>query len=80
MKSIFDAYCGFKDEKYTIFDIGFQLDESYGGMGHAEGAVGYRALMDNGEYVVFKGPFKLYLELQGSWWSILHVVLPGFQY
>ena len=53
-KKIFDAYTAFTDEKFEIFDIGFQLDENMG-IGHSEGGVGYRAVLENGEIIIIKG-------------------------
>ena len=79
MQNIFDAYNGFTDEKYEIFDVGFQLDE-YTGIGHAEGGARYAAILENGEKIVIKGPFKLYMTLESGWWSIFHIIFPGFEY
>lgn len=81
MKLIFDAYTAFTDEKYKIFDVGFQLDEEEGtGMGHAEGAAIYNAVLENGENMLVKGQFKFYLTLEHGWWSICHIIFPGFEY
>jgi len=76
---IFDSYSAFKDEKYKIFDIGFRLDDETG-LGHAEGGVRYDAVLENGEVVKFGGPFKLYMSYEAGWWSIFHIVFPGFEY
>ncbi|CAN5201429.1 hypothetical protein BH09BAC6_BH09BAC6_00190 [soil metagenome] len=78
-KNIFDAYTSFTDQEYIINDIGFQLHDE-GGLGHAEGTVRYTAVLENGETVVFAGPFKLYMEMQHGWWSIFHIIFPGFEY
>ena len=81
MKLIFDAYTAFTDEKYKIFDVGFQLDEEEGtGMGHAEGGAIYNAVLENGENMLVKGQFKFYLTLEHGWWSICHIIFPGFEY
>jgi hypothetical protein len=79
MKNIFNAYLGFTDQKFVINDIGYQLQE-YSGLGHAEGGVKYKAELENGEVINFAGPFKLYLSLDNGWWSIFHIVFPGFRY
>jgi len=79
LKRIFDAYTVFKDEKHKIIDIGFQIDE-HTGVGHAEGGVKYEAVLESGETVRLGGPFKLYMTLEGGWWSIFHIVFPGFEY
>jgi hypothetical protein len=79
LKRIFDAYTAFSHEKFKIIDVGFQLEE-YTGLGHAEGVVQYNAVLENGETVHIGGPFKLYMTLEGGWWSIFHIVFPGFEY
>ncbi|MDN3581590.1 hypothetical protein [Mucilaginibacter flavus] len=79
LKNIFSAFPAFKNEEYTIHDIGFELQEG-GGLGHAEGMVKYDAVLENNEVIHFEGPFKIYLSLEQDWWSIFHVVFPGFKY
>ena len=79
LKNIFDAYTAFIDEKYKIIDVGFEL-EGYTGLGHAGGVVIYDAVLENGESIPIGGPFKLYMTLESGWWSIFHIVLPGFKY
>jgi hypothetical protein len=78
-KKIFDAYTGFADGEFKIIDIGFQLEE-FSGLGHAEGVVKYEAGLENGESVRIGGPFKLYMTLDTGWWSIFHIIFPGFSY
>jgi hypothetical protein len=79
--NIFGAYTAFKNDEYFIYDIGFQLQpESNSGMGHAEGSVKYDAVLENNEVIHFEGPFKLYLSMENNWWSIFHIVFPGFKY
>jgi len=79
LKRIFESYTAFTNEKYKIIDIGFQI-EGDNGIGHAEGGVIYNAVLENGENIVKKGPFKLYLTFEYGWWSIFHIVFPGFEY
>jgi hypothetical protein len=78
-KRIFDAYTGFRDGEFKVIDVGFQLDEG-SGLGHAEGVVKYEACLENGETVRIGGPFKLYMSLEREWWSIFHIIFPGFKY
>ena len=77
--NIFDAFKGFKDEKYRIAEVKFELNEN-GGLGHAEGAIKYTAILENGETVEFNGPFKLYMSYDDGYWGIFHIVFPGFKY
>jgi hypothetical protein len=79
LKSIFDAYKAFINEDYFIKEIKFELNEN-GGLGHAEGGVKYDAVLENGETVAIQGGFKLYLSNENGWWSIFHIVFPGFKY
>lgn len=62
-----------------IKDISFELQEERG-IGHAEGFVKYVAILENNEQIAIKGPFKLYLSSDYGWWSIFHIVFPGFEY
>jgi len=79
IQTIFDAYISFHDEMHKFIDVGFQLDEN-GGIGHAEGVVKYTATLENGETTTIGGPFKLYMTNEYGWWSIFHIVFPGFKY
>ncbi|MDB4922100.1 hypothetical protein [Mucilaginibacter sp.] len=79
LKNIFDAYKAFINEDYFIKEIKFELNEN-GGLGHAEGGVKYDAVLENGESVAIQGGFKLYLSNENGWWSIFHIVFPGFKY
>jgi hypothetical protein len=76
---IFSSYQFFTDQKYTIDKIDFELNED-GGMGYAEGFVKYNAVLENSEVIIIRGPFKLYMTLKYDWWSIFHIVFPGFAY
>ena len=79
LKNIFAAYKAFTNEEYFIREIKFELNEN-GALGHAEGGVKYDAVLENGETVVIQGGFKLYLSNESGWWSIFHIVFPGFKY
>ena len=78
LKRIFDSYSAFTDCRYFISDIHFELHEDTG-MGHAEGAVKYTAILENKETLLIEGPFKLYLSLDYDWWNIVYFVFPGFE-
>lgn len=79
LNNIFGAYTAFNNHEYFIYDIGFQLPPG-SGLGHAEGSVKYDAVLENNEIIHFEGSFKLYLSLDDNWWSIFHIVFPGFKY
>lgn len=79
LKNIFDSYTAFTECKYFIEDIQFRLQNNTG-IGHAEGAVKYNAILENTEKTTFEGPFKLYFSLQHGWWSIFYFVFPGFKF
>lgn len=79
LNNIFAAYREFTNEEYFIREIKFELNED-GGLGHAEGGVRYNAVLENGETIPIQGPFKLYFSLEADWWSIFHIIFPGFKY
>jgi len=79
LKNIFNAYNAFTNEEYFIKEIKFELNEN-GSLGHAEGGVKYDAVLENGETIAIQGGFKLYLSNENGWWSIFHIVFPGFKY
>lgn len=76
---IFEAYTAFTDQKYIIKETHFELNES-GGLGNARGLAKYNAVLENGETVTFNGPFIFYMSFEHGWWSIFHIVFPGFKY
>ena len=78
MNIFFDCYTLFSECKYAIADISYQLSDEQKGMGHAEGAVSYKAEMGNGEVVKFEGPFKLYMSNEYDSWGIFYFIFPGF--
>ncbi|MEP7128349.1 MAG: hypothetical protein ABI729_05750 [Chitinophagales bacterium] len=81
MQLTFDSYVAFKDCKYKIFEVKYELhnDEPMQGIGHAEGMVKYEAILENGETRQFEGPFKFYMTREYDWWSIFYFVMPGFE-
>ena len=81
LQMVFDCYTSFENKKLVIFEVKLELyEETQSGMGHAEGGVKFDARLDNGEYVHFEGPFKLYMSLEFGWWSICYFVFPGFEW
>jgi len=77
IENIFAAYTAFTDEKHEFFDIGFDMEA---GMGHAEGGLKYRAVLENGKSIMIGGIFKLYFSFEREYWSVVYMVLPGFKY
>lgn len=77
---IFNLSNGFINGRYDIIEVDYKLMEEDRGMGYAEGALGYRVLLANGETEVISGPFKLYFALEFGYWQIIHLVFPGFSY
>lgn len=78
MSLFFEAFEDFKNHKFMIGEVSFELHSEDSGMGHAEGLVKYDAVLDNGEVVHFEGGYKLYMQRQGNWWDIFYFVMPGF--
>lgn len=80
LTNFFDSYKSFNDLDFVIGEVSFQLPEEEVGMGHAEGALRYRAKLENSEVVVFTGSFKLYMALSFGCWEIVYFVMPGFKW
>ncbi|MEO5892772.1 MAG: hypothetical protein ABIQ31_21160 [Ferruginibacter sp.] len=81
MNIFFHAFHEFRDDAYNIDNVSFELqDADAKGMGFAEGMLKYDAIMDNGEIIHYKGPYKLYMQMEDNWWSIFYFVMPGFKW
>ena len=80
MSLFFEAFEDFKNHKFMIGEVSFELHGEDGGMGHVEGLVKYDAVLDNSEIVHFEGGYKLYMQRQGNWWDIFYFVMPGFNW
>ena len=81
MKIFFEAFDKFKNNDYTISNTDFDLlDDNQRGMGFAEGMLKYDAVLENGEFLHYEGPFKLYMQMDDKWWSIFYFVVPGFKW
>lgn len=78
IKNICNGYSEFKNCRYNIDKIDFQLQNDTG-MGFAEGTVKYTAVLRNHEEIDFLGPFKFYFTLEFEWWSIFYFIFPGFE-
>ena len=81
MDVFFKAFHQFKNDGYNIDNTSFELlEDGEKGMGFAEGTLQYDAILDNGETIQYKGPYKLYMQREDSWWSIFYFVMPGFKW
>jgi hypothetical protein len=75
----FDSFVAFNNDGYNIDEIKFELHaDDDAGMGHSEGVLKYDAEMENGEMIHYEGPFKLYMQREDKYWSIMYFVMPGF--
>jgi len=72
-----DLFTHFSLTDQSIQDVSFTL-KGDSGLGHAEGFINYIATLEDGEKVEISGPFKLYMSLEVSWWSIFYFAFPGF--
>ena len=78
-KQVFNCYTAFSDYTYSVIDINFELNEDIG-VGYAEGAVSYTAVIENQEAISIQGPFKIYFSLEYGWWDIYYFIFPGFNF
>lgn len=76
----FDAFHGFEDYEYNIDEVSFEIHENGMGMGFSEGTLTYNALLENGEFIKFEGPYKFYMQRNNNWWDIFYFVVPGFKW
>lgn len=65
---------------HMIGEVGFECDEEGGGMGHAEGAIAYRARLTTGETISVGEMFKIYMSYRFGSWSVVYFVMPGFEW
>lgn len=79
LTKIFDRYPHFKNGRYIIANINFELQED-AGMAYAEGIMKYTAFTEDQDKIQLEGPFKLYFTLEYEWWSVYYFVLPGFEF
>jgi hypothetical protein len=80
-RQIFDCYDHFKNTKYELQNVQADVTEGEAtGMGFAEGLAEYDAVSENGEIAHFRGPFKLYLQLNYDWWNIFFAYWPGLKW
>lgn len=81
LNDFFESFTSFSNCQFTAIETGFEWhEEEKRGIGHAEGAVKYEAVMENGETIHFEGPFKLYLSNENDYWGIFYFVFPGFRW
>lgn len=80
LNMFFEAFTAFKNDGYTIDEIKFELYDKENGMGHAEGMLKYDAVIENGEIIHYEGPYKLYMQREDKYWSIMYFVMPGFEW
>jgi hypothetical protein len=76
---VFNSYPEFKNGKFTITEINFEIKEDIG-LANAEGLIKYMAIAENHDIIEFEGQFKLYFTLEYEWWSIYYFVMPGFEF
>ncbi len=74
----FESFTAFKNDGYNIDEIKFELYNKESGMGHAEGILKYDAIMENGDTIHYNGPYKLYMQQDDKYWSIMYFIMPGF--
>jgi len=77
IRNFFERYRCFKEYRYSITHIAFNLHES-GGSGYTIGSVKFTALTARNVAVLYDGSFKLRFTLNDGWWSVQYFTFPGF--
>jgi hypothetical protein len=80
VKLFFDAFNSFDNGSNTIEECAFTFENVDAGLGHCEGTITYDAILDKGEKIEYKGPFKLYFTYEEEYWNLFYFHIPGFNW
>jgi hypothetical protein len=79
LNMFFHSFENFTNDGYNIDAIQFTpTSNKQVLMGHAEGVIKYDAILENGDIIQYKGPYKLYMQYENNWWSIFNFIMPGY--
>lgn len=79
IEALFASYTEFCKSSYSFEKIIFELKEDgETGMGYVNGFISYDAILENGDTMLFEGPFEIHLSMEYKWWSIFYFSFPGF--
>ena len=81
---VFDSFKSLEETEFFISETSYDKQQDEEDellmLGYTEGALHYNAIIDNSEKLVFAGPFKFYLEYNGSAWALMYFVMPGWKW
>lgn len=81
LQNISAAYTRLYNCGFVIAEIKVDLNEGGDtGFGFSEGSVKYDAVLESGETLSVKEPFKLYFQYSEKWWNIFFFYWPGFEW
>ena len=77
LKQFFDSFTELEDFEYKIFDINVEKrDDNL--IGHCMGAVMFKAVLENGEHIIYDESYGFYMDFNGDSWQVFALVIPGF--
>jgi hypothetical protein len=85
LTQVFESFERFDESEFFIAETSYDKQEAEGeeqnlALGYVEGAIRWKAVMENGELIPYAGPFKFYLECSYNWWTIMYFQLPGWKW
>jgi hypothetical protein len=82
VQHVFDAYLYFENGDFSIDEVTYEMMPHAAiptGFGCAEGSIKYTAVLENKEEQEIRGNFKLYMQFENNYWSLMNVIMPGFE-
>lgn len=85
LTQVFESFESFDESEFFIAETSYDKQEVEGeeqnlALGYVEGAIRWKAVMENGESIPYAGPFKFYFECSYNWWTIMYFQLPGWKW
>jgi len=62
---------------FTISEINVQQNDKFM-IGHCMGIIHFKAVIEDGEHLLYDSPFAFYMDYNGYSWEIFGLVIPGF--
>lgn len=82
VQNVFDAYLYFENGNFSVEEVTYEMTphaEVPTGFGCAEGFIKYTGVLENKEEQEIQGNFKLYMQFENGYWSLMNVIMPGFE-
>lgn len=77
LQQFFDSFTKLESFEYKIFDINVEKRED-NLIGHCMGALTFKAILENGEHLIFDQSYGFYMDHSDDSWQVFALVIPGF--